>query len=331
MAKRRRVAVAPTPLKDFGRHDPVRERRNRLLVVASVTGVLIVLLVLASVGYVNSYVRPPRRTALTVGDRTFIARDLARRVRIAIADQGGPGQSGGVPDPAKILDTMRDEEVLRQSSSQLGISLEPQEVNEAVASRLGVDYGGPGSPFDVAYRAELTRTEMSDDAYREMVTADVLQERVRAFFAAALPESSDQVKLELILVGTEEEAKTVIDRINGGEEFASVAQSASRDTATASLGGARDWTPHGVLAPVLEEAAFTLKRGTLSEPIKTDEGYYVIRVTDRRRDAGLDETQRQEMIDAAYEAWLAQRREALHAEEFLDDEMSNWVLQQAVN
>lgn len=332
MARRKRsITIAPTPVTTFSRRDPRRERRNRRLILGGVIVTLAVILAVAVFGYVETYVKPPRRVVLEVGERRFTAGQLERRVAMSLAEQGSLGQQQQLlPDIGRILERMRDEEILRRATPQVGITFSPDELNEALAERLGTEYGGPGSAFDSAYREELRRTGLRDREYREMVAAEELEKRLRAFFEQGLPDTSDQVQLEMILVPTEEEARTVIDRITKGEEFSVVAQSASRDTETASLGGMRDWTPRGVLAPELEQAVFKLRRGKLSEPIKTADGYYVVRVTDRRSDAFIEEAQRTEMVDEALENWMASRAQALGVRERLSKEVSDWVLTQAL-
>lgn len=355
MAKRRRVAVAPSPVRVLHEHDPVVDARNRRLVVGAIAAVLLVAFGIAAFGYYETYFQPPRRTALVVGERSFSAGDLMTRVKLALADAGGiDPENPSLPDPEEVLNQMRDEEVVRQASSSFGFTTEESEVDGSIAERLGVEFGGPGTPFDTAYRDELRRSGLTDGEYHQLIEADVLEKKVIAAMNTALPEVSDQIELDVILVPTEEEAKTVITRIQGtptviplggvrgekdggfvtvflgGEDFASVATSASQDTETASVGGSMEWTPYGVLEPTLEKAAFALERGKLSDPIQTGEGYWVIQVTNRRLGALIDSTTRDGLVVGGYDAWLEAEASRRNAEAFLDDDMRTWVLTEAL-
>ena len=64
MAKRRRVVIAPTPVREAHKHDPIRERRDRRLVGGAIAAVMLVALGIGGFGYFQTYFQPPRRTAL---------------------------------------------------------------------------------------------------------------------------------------------------------------------------------------------------------------------------------------------------------------------------
>ena len=354
MAKRRRVVIAPTPIREAHRRDPVKEARNRRLIIGSIAAVLVVAVVISGVGYYRTYFGPPRRTALSVGERSFSAADLATRAKLDIADNAGEDpQKPTVPDLDTIVKQMEDEEVARQTAGDIGITTSTDEVNASIGERLGVDFGGPGTPFDRAYRDELNRSGLNDDEYHQLIQADVIEKKVQAIMTDAVPESSDQVEGQVILVPSEEEAKTVLERLKGkpekapaggrgnentvverfvgAEDFSTVATSASRDTETASTGGNLDWTPYGVLDPQIEKTVFALDKDKISDPIQGADGFWIVKVTGRRQGAAVDDTQRQALVKDGYRAWLDHGAEALHAETFLDDDMRAWVLSEALS
>ena len=67
-------------------------------------------------------------------------------------------------------------------------------------------------------------------------------------------------------------------RIQGGEDFAKVASQESDDTGSGANGGDLGTFRHGQMVPSFEQAAFALKPGELSEPVKTQYGYHLIKV-----------------------------------------------------
>ena len=67
-------------------------------------------------------------------------------------------------------------------------------------------------------------------------------------------------------------------RIQGGEDFGKVATLESDDTGSAAKGGDLGVFKHGQMVPSFEQAAFALKPGELSDPVKTQYGYHLIKV-----------------------------------------------------
>ena len=83
---------------------------------------------------------------------------------------------------------------------------------------------------------------------------------------------------------TEAEAKAKADdlrkQIQGGADFAELARKESDDTGSGARGGDLDVFGHGMMVPEFDKAAFALKKGEVSEPVKTQFGYHIIQVTD---------------------------------------------------
>jgi len=69
------------------------------------------------------------------------------------------------------------------------------------------------------------------------------------------------------------------ERIAGGEDFAALAQELSQDPGSATQGGDLGFIAPGLLAPVLDQAAFALAAGQLSEAVRSRFGYHLIEVT----------------------------------------------------
>lgn len=101
----------------------------------------------------------------------------------------------------------------------------------------------------------------------------------------------EQVRASVILVATEEEAKDIVKQLKEGADFAELAKSKSLDTTTKDQGGDIDFFARGEREEAVEEAAFKLGKGEISDPVKTSEGYQVIKVTDKKEahTATLDE------------------------------------------
>ncbi len=84
------------------------------------------------------------------------------------------------------------------------------------------------------------------------------------------------------------------DQILGGDDFATVAEAVSEDTASAAEGGDLDWLSPGDTVPEFEQAMANLPLNELSEPVKTRFGWHLIEVLERRSHDTTDEVKRNE-------------------------------------
>jgi peptidyl-prolyl cis-trans isomerase C len=96
----------------------------------------------------------------------------------------------------------------------------------------------------------------------------------------------DEVRARHILVPSEDEANAIIKQLQGGADFAKLAQEKSHDTGSSKNGGDLGYFTHDVMVKQFAEAAFAMKPGEVSDkPIKTEFGYHVIKVEDKRKSA----------------------------------------------
>jgi len=93
--------------------------------------------------------------------------------------------------------------------------------------------------------------------------------------------TGDQIKASHILVKTDKEAQDVEDQLKKGASFEDLAKKVSIDS-SASRGGDLGWFSKGSMVPDFEKAAFGLKEGQVSAPVKTQFGYHIIKVTGKR-------------------------------------------------
>jgi peptidyl-prolyl cis-trans isomerase C len=90
-----------------------------------------------------------------------------------------------------------------------------------------------------------------------------------------------EVRARHILVETEDEAKAVQNQIKGGSDFADLAKQKSKDPG-GSEGGDLGYFAKEQMVPQFAEVAFKLDKGKVSDPVKTDFGWHVINVEDKR-------------------------------------------------
>lgn len=127
------------------------------------------------------------------------------------------------------------------------------------------------------------RKKLLTEAYLETVakkanTDAAIQKTYDEVAKAQTPEP--EIHARHILVPTEEEAKKALERIKGGEDFAKVAGEISKDPG--AKGGDLGWFTKDRMVPEFAEAAFKLEPGKISEPVKSQFGWHVIKVEEKR-------------------------------------------------
>lgn len=100
---------------------------------------------------------------------------------------------------------------------------------------------------------------------------------------AAKQPTGEEVRASHILVETEDEAKEIIKEVTAGKPFADLAKEKSKDPGSAAKGGDLGYLRKGDTVAPFENAAFALQPNTFtSTPVKSQFGWHVILVTDRR-------------------------------------------------
>ena len=118
----------------------------------------------------------------------------------------------------------------------------------------------------------------------ERATEDKLKEAYAAFVKDYKGE--EEVRASHILLKTEQEAKDIINQLEKGADFAKLAKEKSTDPSKDRNSGDLGFFSKEQMVKEFAEAAFALKKGeTTKAPVKTQFGWHVIRVTDRRAGA----------------------------------------------
>ena len=165
----------------------------------------------------------------------------------------------------------------------------PMLINSLVDTRLMAAQARKiGLNEKAEFKARLSGIE--EQLLERMLLAQYIEEEVtdaklKARYDSLIRESEprEEVRARHILLKTEEEAKKAIKDIKGGADFAKLA--AERSTGpSATKGGDLDFFTEEQMVPAFSKAAFALKKGEVGEtPVKTQFGWHVIKVEDRRK------------------------------------------------
>ena len=148
----------------------------------------------------------------------------------------------------------------------------------ATAAKVGES---PDFQRKLAYfKDKLLLDEYLEREAKKAVTPEAAKALYDQTVKAMKPE--EEVHARHILVEDEAEAKKIAARIKGGEDFAKVAAEASKDPGSKTEGGDLGWFMKERMVAPFAEAAFKMKAGEVSDPVKTQFGWHVIKVEEKR-------------------------------------------------
>ena len=286
-----------------------REKRRRRITAA--IGVLVIAVVIGIIiyGTYATVIAPPRQWLSTVNGTVITAADYSRALRL----------NPHVSSPEAPLLTLEDNELVRQGAAEVGL---PPVTDDEVTQRIKDMLFPEEEEIDEeAYHQFLDALGLSDSEFRQAVTAEVLRDKLEDHLKQQVPESAEQVHVQAILVANETAAQVVMDRLDAGEDFASLAE----EYGDGDLG----WLPRGIMGEEFDEAAFSIEVGNVSQPFSTTEGYYIIKVLEKEHRA-LTEEVREQLEANAFNRWLEeQREEKVERNSDLDlNAIYEWALEQ---
>jgi peptidyl-prolyl cis-trans isomerase C len=138
------------------------------------------------------------------------------------------------------------------------------------------------------------KSSLSEEAERKVYEEAVKQVK-----------NEEEVHARHILVPTEDEAKAILAQLKGGADFATLAKEKSKDPGAAE-GGDLGYFTKEQMVPEFAEVAFKLGKGQLSDPVKTQFGWHIIKVEDKR----IRPTPTFEQVKPQIENYVAHRAQA---------------------
>ena len=115
----------------------------------------------------------------------------------------------------------------------------------------------------------------------------------------------EEVRARHILVEGEDEAKAILEQLKGGADFATLAKEKSKDPGAAE-GGDLGYFTKDQMVPEFADVAFKMYPGQLSNPVKTQFGWHVIKVEDKR----IKQPPEFEKVKDQIEAYLARKAQS---------------------
>ncbi|HAJ33022.1 MAG TPA: hypothetical protein DCK79_06585 [Candidatus Atribacteria bacterium] len=167
-------------------------------------------------------------------------------------------------DKSMVLDQMISEKLLIQEAKDMGLE-EDKDVLEQIKKMTE----------QILVQALIER-EILDKI-------DVNNEEISEYYKLNKDSftEKEQVHLYNILLETEEEAKNVLEQLKAGEDFSEIAIEKSTGP-SAAKGGDLGYLSKGTIIPEIEDVVFSLELEELSEVVKTDFGFHILKITDKK-------------------------------------------------
>ncbi|CAM4054988.1 peptidylprolyl isomerase [Bacillus cereus] len=112
-------------------------------------------------------------------------------------------------------------------------------------------------------------------AMNEAIKKSVTEKDVKDYY-------KPEIKASHILVSDENEANEIKKKLDAGASFEELAKQESQDIASKDKGGDLGYFGAGKMTPEFEKAAYKLKVGQISNPVKSPNGYHIIKLTDKK-------------------------------------------------
>lgn len=165
-----------------------------------------------------------------------------------------------------------------------------EELNEKfdqIKAELGANFEMALAQYGYKNEDELKETIKIGLLQEKAAVKDikVTEDELKDYYEKFKPE----VKARHILVEDEKTAKEVKAKLDAGGKFEDLAKEYSKDPGSAAKGGDLGWFGPGKMVAPFEEATYALKVNEISAPVKSEHGYHIIQLTEKKEKGSFEE------------------------------------------
>ena len=314
-----------------------RQRKRVAIIVAAI--VLLLIVSIPVVGYTITFVLPPRHVVSSVNGVENTLGDMVEIVKANVAFQT---QGGGQPRlstlPFETLNNLIESELIRQQAPTLGLFVSQDEIDARLRENFYPTIPAGQQPssdqlereFRESLNNYLVVTQYSRDEYREIVRRSILREKARELVADQVPGVEEHVFVEWIVLdvasrSVQSDSDTIRQRLADGTEFAVLAQQHSVDNKFADSTGTVGWLPRQAF-PELEEDIFSLEQNTLSAPLLSSVGYYLVRVKEGPETRTVNDKMKEAIKTSVFNQFLLDLRRSNDVEVDFGSDHYSWLV-----
>ena len=189
-----------------------------------------------------------------------------------------------------ILEKLIIDELINQEIDNKKIAITDEEVNNLYEQTIK-DMGGQEQ-----YEEFLEQQNITDDYVKDSIKKDYKQQKLEEAFYKDNKVTEEEIKdyydankerlikysLSQIMADNEEDAKKLYDKLEAGEDFAELAKNESSDTYSAANGGNMGEVQASIMPEEFLNAVSTTEIGSYSKVFKSDMGYHIVKVDDKK-------------------------------------------------
>ena len=236
---------------------------------------------------------------------------------------------------SEVLNTLISNKVIGLEGEKEKIEVAEEEI-QAELDELIEMYGGEES-----FQSIIESNNLSEEMFREDIRIykltsklmekeiEITDEEISTYFEENKSsfDQQEQVEASHILVEDEATAKEVKQKLDNGDDFAELVKEFSTDVASAESEGELGYFAKGDMVEEFETVAFGMEINEISDPVKTEYGYHVIKVTGKKeaKEATLEEVKEEvrellleSRINEEYSSWLTALLEEYEIENKLE-------------
>lgn len=206
-----------------------------------------------------------------------------------MAQKGEDGRTIEAIVKEGLLEELIREKLIFKEAEKNKISVSDEEVNKLIKEITDNEEGKK------QYEKHLKENNIEEKEFKDRIKKDMIMrkyledytektkvtdEEATKFFEEN-KETFEMVGASHILLEKEEEAKKVLEEIEKGEDFKALAKEKSTDEGSAKEGGKLGHFTREKMLPEFSEVAFSLEVGEVSEVVKSEFGYHIIKVEDK--------------------------------------------------
>jgi foldase protein PrsA len=236
---------------------------------------------------------------------------------------------------AATVEQMIADKIVAAEAKKEKVNITESELNKEI-SKLKESYGGE-EVFEQVLQSNNTTLEVIKADLKNYLTIkkllepqiEITDEEMQTYFDENKDSfgEAEQVKASHILVADETTANEIKEKLNAGEDFAELAKEYSTDEGSMENGGDLGFFPRGTMVTEFEDVAFTIGINEISAPVKSDYGYHIIKVAEKKEavEANFEESKAEikvilfeQKMESEYSTWLEGKKKDYDIENSLE-------------
>lgn len=224
------------------------------------------------------------------------------------------------------LNSLISEKIIELEIEKEDIKVDSKEIDEEF-DLMAEQYGGKEGLEQAMAASNLTEEDIKDQIEEKLSIEKLLgddvkvtDDEIKEYYEKNKDKftQKEQVNASHVLVKDEDLAKDIKKKLDDGEDIGELAKEHSEDTGTKDQGGNLGFFGRGQMVEEFDKAAFDLEVGEISEPIKTEHGYHVIVVNEKKEEEvqSLEDIKdtikvviSEEKMEPAFQEWYTKKAE----------------------